>query len=424
MSFGVTRDHGAFEWAGSSLRAIFAQEWSILSLRRWRLIFDIIRFNQFALDVLIEEDESEARPTDHGRNGTARPQKEESIGHYLDREGYSQTFKDDYLIPMTAMVWSTAPDKCSLHFPAITLIRFMWNHHLLNTITQRPDWLTIPGGSRRYIDAVMADFPSDRIHFDSKVTKLVPEVNDQIEVHVNHEKILFDHVIVATHGDQAFDIIGPYATQRERQVLQGFRTNSNIAVLHSDLSLMPKRRITWSAWNFVTESPFPPSETSNVSKICLTYWMNLLQHIDEDEYGHVLVTLNPLRPPKPELTQGVWEYSHPAYDAQAIQSQELLPTIQNRRGISYCGAWTKYGFHEDGFSSGLAVAQDHLGATLPFQFVDSTFSRGQKPVLTLKNHLARILIHLVQVLILLGTILLDLGDSFLQKHRHPKSKLR
>lgn len=431
MSFGVTRDCGDFEWAGNSLGAIFAQRWSFFSLRRWRLIFDIIRFNQFALDILIEEDESDERPSEKTRNKSASQQRQESIGDYLDREGYSQTFKDDYLIPMTAMVWSTTPDKCSLHFPAITLVRFMWNHHLLNTITDRPDWLTIPGGTKQYIDAVMKDFPQDRVHLNSKVAAAIPEakgnvvLESKVILQVNGEDLLFDHVILATHGDQALDIIKSHATKQELDVLGGFRTNHNIAVLHSDLSLMPKRRVTWSAWNFVTESPFPPTGSANVSKICLTYWMNMLQHISQDKFGPVLVTLNPLHPPKPELTQGVWEYSHPLYDNKAIRSQKLLPTIQNRYGVSYCGAWTKYGFHEDGFSSGLSVAVDHLGAELPFDFVDSTFSRGQKPVLTLRNHAVRVAIHTIRIMILVVEIWLAFFRLLWRTVKQPvKQKLR
>lgn len=412
MSFGVTRDAGEFEWSGNSLRAIFAQKWSFLSLRRWRLIFDIVRFNQFALDVIINSNESSNDPSKKPTDEAVPRYEQESIGEYLDREGYSQTFKDDYLIPMTAMVWSTTPDKCSLHFPALTLIRFMWNHHLLNTITERAAWLTIPGGTKQYIDAVMKSFPENRVHLNTKVTAVIPESKGKVVLRANGKDLSFDHVVLATHGDTAFDILKPIATKQEADVLSGFRTSHNIAVLHSDLSLMPKRKITWSAWNFITESPFPPTSTSNVSKICLTYWMNLLQHIPQERHGPVLVTLNPLHPPATELTQGVWEYSHPLYDAKAVSSQKLLPSIQNRRGISYCGAWTKYGFHEDGFSSGLAAAVDHLGAKLPFEFIDSTFSRGQKPVLTLRNHLARLAIRLVQLwVVILGILLGTVGMS-------------
>lgn len=369
----------------------------------WRLLFDIVRFNQFAVDLLRDE-ENDANLTKASKNGTKPQPREESIGEYLDREGYSQTFRDDYLIPMTAAVWSTSPDKASLHFPAITLVRFMWNHHLLTTIEARPDWMTISGGSQQYIDAVMKDLPKNRVHLKTKVTALITSKDGQVNLSTDHGTELFDHVILATHGDQALKIMDQTATDDERKILSGFKTNKNVAILHSDLSFMPRRRVAWSAWNFITESPFPPSpSTTNISRICLTYWMNLLQHIPEKKFGDVLVTLNPLFPPDPRLVQGIWEYSHPLYNAEAIKSQALLSDIQNKRGISYCGAWTKYGFHEDGFSSGLAIAMNHLGAKLPFEFVDSTFSRGRKPTLTWKDQLARILIELTQLIILLVT---------------------
>ena len=420
MTFGVSRDQGLFEWAGTSLAAVFAQRANLLSPRMWRLIFDIVRFNQFALDVLHREDESENDPT--ARNGKQpRRRRPESIGEYLDREGYSQTFRDDYLIPMTAAVWSTSPDKCSLHFPAVTLIRFMWNHHLLSTVSRRPDWMTIPGGSKQYIDAVLRDFPKDRVHLSAKVTGLTPTKSGPVVLTANDKDRTFDHVILATHGDQALDILRPVATAEEVDILSGFQTSRNVAVLHSDLSLMPRRRVAWSAWNYITESPFPPTGQGNVSKVCLTYWMNLLQHIPEKEHGPVLVTLNPLKMPDPRLSQGIWEYSHPLYNAEAIRSQKLLGRIQNTRSISYCGAWTKYGFHEDGFSSGLAAATNHLGAKLPFEFVDSTFSRGRKPVIDRKTRIVRSVISLIQLCIVLvlrfSEALVSYLDAFVSKRR-------
>jgi predicted NAD/FAD-binding protein len=424
MTFGVSRDGGKFEWAGTSLSAIFAQRQNFFKPRMWRLIFDIIRFNQFALDLLTTKAESENDPS-HADVQKAEPRpSDESIGHYLDREGYSQTFKDDYLIPMTAAVWSTNPDKASLDFPAITLVRFLWNHHLLNTISARPDWMTIPGGTQQYIDRVMADFPSDRVHLQSKVTSLIPAKSGAVFLSVKDQVEVFDHVILATHGDQAFEILGHAANDQEKEILDGFKTSRNVAILHSDLSLMPRRRIAWSSWNYITESPFPPSSTTtNVSKVCLTYWMNLLQHIPESDFGQVLVTLNPLSPPDPRLVQGIWEYSHPLYNAAAIRSQALLPKIQNTRGISYCGAWTKYGFHEDGFSSGLSAAVNHLGAKLPFEFVDSTFSRGRSPTLTWKNHMLRILIQFIRFLIVAGSIVANKTWESLDKRVASRRKV-
>ena len=182
---------------------------------------------------------------------------------------------------------------------------------------------------------------------------------------------------------------------------------------------MPVRSHAWSAWNYITRS----SPTSaNISSVCLTYWMNLLQHIPASKFGPVLVTLNPLHPPKSELTQGLWEYHHPLYNANAIRSQKLLPGIQNTRGISYAGAWTKYGFHEDGFSSGLKVAVEHLGATLPFDFVDSTFSRGRKPILGWKDYVVRIFVHIVQMLITVFGMVVNQGQRQINE-KVPEGKM-
>ena len=179
--------------------------------------------------------------------------------------------------------------------------------------------------------------------------------------------------------------------------------------------LMPKRPIAWSSWNYITETA---KAGGTVSSVCLTYWMNFLQHIPTETFGHVLVTLNPIHPPDPDTVQGSWTYHHPLYNAAAIHAQSILPKIQNTRGISYAGAWTKYGFHEDGFSSGVKVAKEHLGAKLPFEFVDSTFSRGRRPVLGWKDYVVRVLIRLVQVLVLLIGIGVDMIWS-----KHGKSTI-
>ena len=394
MTFGVSRDQGLFEWSGTSLSAIFAQQGNIFRVRMWQMIFDIVRFNQFALDLLAEEDESEVDPT--GANGVPKSasvsRRQQSIGDYLDQNHYSDAFRDDYLIPMTASVWSTSPDKASLEFPAITLIRFLWNHHLLNTVAARPTWMTIPGGSQQYIDAVMKGFPKEQVHLSNPVESVRNTQGGVLLVGKDGRSETFDHVILATHGDTAASIIAAGATAEEMEIMSGFQTSKNTAVLHSDLSLMPKRRLAWSSWNYVTTSPSSGIQPS----VCLTYCMNILQHIPSQTYGNVLVTLNPLHPPAKHLTQGEWTYHHPLYNAAAIRSQEMLPSIQNTRGISYAGAWTKYGFHEDGFSSGLKVVVEHLGADLPFEFVDSTFSRGRRPNLGWADHTLRVIIWLVQ----------------------------
>ncbi|EXJ95428.1 hypothetical protein A1O1_00549 [Capronia coronata CBS 617.96] len=392
MTFGISRDQGTFEWAETSLFSIFAQRRNLFSLSMWRLIFDVIRFDKFALDVLNDKQDSENEET------SCR----ETIAKYLDREGYSQGFRDDYLVPVAAAIWSTSLDMCPLEFPAHTLIRFMYNHHLLSTAAKRSNWLIIPGGANQYIDAVLKDFPTERIHLECKVTALASTGTASVRLIANSRDQEFDHVILATHGDQALQILGLAATTEEAQVLSRFHSTRNLAVLHSDISLMPKLRTAWSSWNCITESPFPPRRTRNVPKVCLTSWANSLQHISGDEFGPVLLTLNPLTMPDPRQAHGIWEYSHPQFHAAATEAQRLLPSIQNTRNISYCGAWTGDGFHEAGFRSGLSVAMYHLGATLPFEFVDSAVFCGGKPALTIKDHLLRLFVLIVQIAILLA----------------------
>merc|ERR1712000_801121 len=405
MTFGVSRDNGLFEWAGTSIAAVFAQRRNLLSPRVWRMIFDIIRFNQYALDLLKAEEKSEEYVVTNGNghangNGVHHAERQETIGEYLDREGYSHAFRDDYLIPMTAAVWSTSPDKCTLEFPAVTLVRFMWNHHLLSTVATRPQWLTLKYGAKSYIDAVMKGFPPNHLFLNTPVQHVDNGKDGRPRLHLENAKVeTFDHVILATHGDQALSIIDTDATLEEKHILSCFQTSKNEVALHSDLSLMPQRRKAWSSWNYLTLSS-PTEGKANIDKVSLTYNMNILQHIPHNPFGDVLVTLNPLHKPRRDLTRAWYYYNHPLYTPSAVRAQKLLPKIQNKRGISYAGAWTKYGFHEDGFSSGLHVAQEHLGAKLPFEFKDSTYSRGKKPSLGLADHLVRLIIMFLQVFVI------------------------
>lgn len=225
MTFGVSRDGGAFEWSGTSAGALFAQRGNALSPSFWRMIFDIVRFNIFALDLL---------------SSPAAPSDELTIGEYLEREGYSDAFRDDYLIPMTACVWSTGPDKCALEFPALTLVRFMWNHHLLSTIAERPPWLTIERGSQRYIDAVVKECESAKLELGTSVDSL-KRVGERVELTLGGKGSgrteVFDEVVLACHGDQARWIMGGAALHDEKEILEAFETSPNTAYLHSDLSV-------------------------------------------------------------------------------------------------------------------------------------------------------------------------------------------
>jgi len=267
----------------------------------------------------------------------------------------------------------------------------------LSTAATRPQWSTFKHGAKSYIDAVMKGFPPNHIFLNTTVESVTNDDDGRVRIHLESSKSeVYDHVIIATHGNQAHALIFAEADFEERQILSGFHTSQNTAILHSDLSLMPKSRKAWCACNYIAESS---STSSNVDRVCLTYNMNILQHIPESTFGHVFVTLNPLHLPNPDLVQGRYTYSHPLYNKESIRSQSLLSRIQNTRGISYCGAWTKFGFHEDGFSSGVKVAQDHLGARLPFKFKDSTFSRGRRPVLGIGDLVLRVCIQVVRVFI-------------------------
>lgn len=405
MTFSVSRDSGLFEWAGTNLLTLFAQPSNLRSLSMWRMIFDIIRFNQYALDLLTDSADSD----DLDRDPTDFPE-EETIGSYLKREGYSNAFRDDYLIPMTAAVWSTSPDKCSLEFPAVTLVRFLWNHHLLTTVGARPQWLTLKQGSKSYIDAVFADFTSSQIHLQTPISKLKFVDDDKIELYTSESRTklgTFDKVVLATHGPTTSKIIRASASypepfEAEKEILSAFKTSPNIAFLHSDTSLLPQRRKAWAAWNYLTLSKGYPS-AQKIDQVCLTYNMNILQHIPTRTFGDVLVTLNPLH--RPKEIQGEYRYEHPLYTVQAMEAQRRLPSIQGRRGVYYAGAWTKYGFHEDGFSSGLEAALD-IGAEIPFEFTDSRYSRGKRPVLGLRDYALRVVLWLlIRVMKLLTLVL-------------------
>ncbi|CEI70141.1 unnamed protein product [Fusarium venenatum] len=399
LSFSVSRDCGALEWAGSSLTSLFCQRRNLLSPRMWRMLFDIIRFNQFSVDLL-SRDEDDISNIEVKSKPTNTIGYDLTIGQYLDQEGYSQAFRDDYLLPLAASIWSTSPDKCAMEFPALTFVRFLWNHGLLSTFASRSQWLTIEGGSKAYLDAVMRGFPPNHLFLKTPVRRVATESNGQVRLHLeNGTSALYDHVILATHGDEAFDIIKSSATEQERAIMSCFKTSQNEVVLHSDLDMMPRRRKAWASWNYLTLSS-PSSRKANINQVSLTYNMNHLQHIPRNTFGDVLVTMNPLRKPKPAKTQGRFYYSQPIYTTSSVQAQKLLKHIQNSRGISYAGAWTKYGFHEDGFSSGLEVAQDHLGAKLPFQYTDSTYSRGKRPLVGLFDLMLRLAILIIQVFVI------------------------
>ena len=350
------------------------------------MLFDVVRFNQFAVDLLIAHDEG---PEGHHPLDV-------SIGDYLEREGYSAAFRDDYLLPMTASIWSTSADKCALDFPVLTLVRFLWNHHLLSTISSRPRWLTPAHCAQSYIDAIMAGFPSSHVFLNTHVRSIMNEPSGRVRLLLgNGTTALYDEVILATHGDQAYSIVQATATPEENAVLSVFKTSRNRVVLHSDPSLLPRSRTARSCWNYITHST---PDRNGVDSFCLTYDMNALQHIPRGIFGDVLVTLNPLREPRPGTVRAEFEYAHPLYTLEAIRAQRRLHEIQGVRGVRYAGAWTGYGFHEDGFTSGLRAAEA-LGGQVGFAVKDSKYSRGTRPGFGCKRKVVKMVISAVQDLV-------------------------
>ncbi|KIK92424.1 hypothetical protein PAXRUDRAFT_829965 [Paxillus rubicundulus Ve08.2h10] len=355
MTFSVSRDHGLFEWAGNNLASVFCQPSRLLDPNMWRLLYDVLRFNACARRLAIDDNSMENC----------------SIGDYLVREGYSDTFRDDYLIPMTAAIWSTSPDKCTLEFPARTLVQFLSNHHLLQ-ITGKPSWLTIKGGSRNYVEAILSKLPESQLHLSTPIASVGSTSDGAVHVKsITGQSLKFDCAIMACHSDTTLSLLkeGSGLTEEEGKILSRFMWNQNEVVLHNDINLMPKSRLAWSCWNYLTFSSFDQKgvRTANVDKVALTYNMNDLQHLPIEEYGPVLVTLNPPIEPVHGTIAARFRYDHPVLNAEALLSQKQMNGIQGRRGILYAGAWLGYGFHEDGFTSGLRAVAEHIdGVRLPF----------------------------------------------------------
>ncbi|WP_293765944.1 FAD-dependent oxidoreductase [uncultured Aquitalea sp.] len=330
MSFSVSLDQGRDEWAGSNLDTVFAQRAKLLSPRFHGMLYDILRFNKAAPRLL--ESASALGLT---------------LGELLRLEGFGQRFRDHYLVPMAAAIWSS-PSSEILDFPAATFLRFCMNHGLLQ-VSQRPRWFTVPGGARQYVTKLL-----ERIR-DLRLSSPVLSVrrDDQgVIVNSRHGEERFDSVIFATHAPQTLAMLED-ASAEERAVLAPVRYQPNTAILHGDPALLPRRRKVWSAWNFLADSG-----QSSQRAVCVSYLLNTLQPLPVS--SPVIVTLNPVREPERSLEFARFIYEHPLFDQAAIQAQARLPSLQGKRRAWFAGAWTGYGFHEDGLKSALRVAQDFV----------------------------------------------------------------
>ena len=326
MSFAVSMDGGALEYAGTDLRGLFAQPRNLLRPRFWSMLRDLLRFYREA-------------PADGARAGL------QPLGEYLAERGYGEAFRDDHLLPMAAAIWSAAPGRVA-EYPTEAFLRFCENHHLLQ-VSDRPVWRTVAGGSREYVRRLVSPF-SHRVHVHQAVQEIRRDAEGvTLRTRPGWWPERFDHVVVATHADQALRLL-PDAGAEERRLLGAFGYSRNVAVLHRDAALMPRRRRVWASWNYLAD------RTQGEQPPCVTYWMNRLQSIPGED---LFVTLNPPRPPRADLLLRTEVYEHPLFDAAAVRAQRELWSLQGHQRTWFCGAYFGSGFHEDGLQAGLAVAE-------------------------------------------------------------------
>ena len=336
MSFGVSLNDGALEYGSARPLAIFAQPSNLARPRFWSMLYDLVRFYREAPQAL-----------------AALELQPQTLGELLDRGGYGRAFQEDHLLPQVGAIWSTSSTGAR-DYPAAALIRFFENHGLLKLVN-RPLWRTVQGGSQAYVKALTAPF-ADRIRKGSPVTAVARE-NGRVRVtDASGASAVFDAVVIAAHADQALRMLH-LPTANERAVLGVFSYSRNRAVLHTDKSLMPKRRAAWSAWNHIGRRDDPAG-------FCCTYWMNELQSLDTPQ--DLFVTLNPNRPIAPAYLIREIEYEHPLFDSAALDAQRELWSLQGVGGVWFCGAHFGAGFHEDGVQSGLAVAEQLGGVRRPW----------------------------------------------------------
>jgi predicted NAD/FAD-binding protein len=347
MSFSVSRQDGGFEYAGSDLRGLFAQPRNALRPRFWSMLGELVRFYRTAPARLARDTESL------------------SLGEFLARDGYGHAFVEDHLLPMAAAIWSSPPGVLR-DMPAAMFIRFCENHGLLR-FHGRPAWHTVEGGSKGYVARLIRAFRG-RVEAGTRVASITREPAGVIVRDARGHGMRFDHVVIAAHSDQALAMLTD-ADADERRLLGAIRYAPNRAVLHSDTSLMPRRRAAWSSWNYVEKA------TAHEG-VAVTYWMNRLQTLATSQ--PLFVSLNP--PCVPQRALYETRYDHPVFDTAALAAQRELWSLQGRRSTWFCGAYFGAGFHEDGLQAGLAVAEDLGGVRRPWRVPDDSARITRLPV--------------------------------------------
>ncbi len=348
MSFAVSLDQGRFEYA-SSFAGYFAQRRNLARPSFLRMTHDILRFNRLAPKLL-----------DRSEN------LDFTIGDFVAEAGFGATFRDRYLVPMAACIWST-PLGRMLDYPAQTFVRFFNNHGLL-TVGPQLQWRTVSGGSRSYVERIVAPLRARaRLATPASAVRRTPEGAEVRDAGGHWDR--FDRVVMACHADQALALLTD-ADEQEHALLGNFAYSTNEVWLHGDESLMPRRRDAWASWNYVADSQ---SRDSNVS---VTYWMNRLQNLPDST--PLFVSVNPGRAPMPATAHSRFSFEHPMYDAAAIRAQRDLHRIQGVRDTYFCGSYCGYGFHEDALSAGLDVAEQ-LGVHRPWARPDEHRRIGDPP---------------------------------------------
>ena len=334
MSFSVQSRADGLEWSGSSLDTVFAQRRNLLRPAFLRMLADILRFNRLTT-ALAQRGEVE--------------ELDEPIASFLDRHRFGTVFRDWYFLPMIGCIWS-CPTEQMLRFPVATMIRFCHNHGLIQ-VADRPQWHTVRGGSREYVRRMLPRIADARLATPVRAVRRMPPGSGAGGVYVATDagEERFDEVVLACHSDQSLALLAD-ASADERRWLGALRYHRNRAVLHTDASLLPTRRKAWAAWNYERAADLGREQAA----VCLHYLINRLQPLPWQT--PVVVSLNPGRGPDPRKVLQEIEVDHPVFDQAAIAAQGRLHEFQGRSHLWFCGAWTRYGFHEDGLMSGLAVA--------------------------------------------------------------------
>jgi predicted NAD/FAD-binding protein len=343
MSFSVQAfdpiHERALEWSGCNLNTVFAQRSNLVNGQFWGMLRDLLRFNTLTTRIAQSGTEAEL----------AQP-----LGDFLREHRFGSAFCDWYFLPMMACIWS-CPTAQMLQFPVATMVRFCHNHGLLQ-ITNRPQWWTVQGGAKHYVEKITAGIQDKRRNSPVRLIESVSAASGQpagVRISTDAGQAMFDKVIIATHANQALAMLAA-PTALEHETLGVMRTQPNVAVLHTDVSVLPKRQAAWAAWNYERA----PATVKENARVCLHYLLNRLQPLPWPQ--PVVVSLNPARDIDPAKILGSYDYAHPVFDQAAVAAQSRMHLLQGEQGRYYCGAWMGYGFHEDGLKAGLAAANKLL----------------------------------------------------------------